>query len=78
MSPDPNTGVFIGYYVRYRAVAAVAERDTNQGYTILTTTLTQITISTLDPTLAYMVGVAAATQAGIGVYSENTVGCECP
>ena len=77
MATDTTHGAFIGYSVRYRPITDVAKRDTNQGYTITSTKETQITISFLDPTSAYMVGVAAATQAGIGVYSQNTVGREC-
>ncbi|KAL5477126.1 hypothetical protein EMCRGX_G023872 [Ephydatia muelleri] len=74
MATDTTQGAFIGYSVRYRPFTDVAKRDTNQGYTITSTKETQITISFLDPTSAYMVGVAAATQAGIGVYSQSTVG----
>ena len=77
MATDTTQGTLIGYSVRYRPITDVAKRDTNQGYTITSTKETQITISSLDPTSAYMVGVAAATQAGIGVYSQNTVGREC-
>ena len=73
----PVQGALIGYAIRYRPLTDVAKRDTNQGYAIISTTETQITISSLDPTSAYMVGVAAVNQAGIGVYSQNTVGREC-
>ena len=77
MPTDTTQGALIGYSVRYRPTTAIAKRDTNQGYTTTITTETQITITTLNPTSAYMVGVAAVTQAGIGVYSQNTVEREC-
>ena len=65
------------YHVKYRPLNRVTRRSSDDMSIVIDTTNLEVTITDLDPRVAYAVAVAASTSAGMGNYSEEImIGCK--
>ena len=78
LSEEDSLGFRITYLVRYRVHEFRVTRSTEDTSTIVEVTESSMTISDLEPQLAYAVAVAAKNEMGAGEFSkEITVDSEC-
>ena len=77
LTPEESRGTISMYHVKYRPLARVTRRSLDDMSVVINTTDVAVTITDLDPRVAYAVAIAASTSAGMGNYSNETViGCK--
>ena len=73
LSEEDSLGFRITYLVRYRVHEFQFTRRTEDTSTIVEVTESSMTISELEPQLAYTVAVAAKNEMGAGEFSKEII-----